>query len=158
MAGSVTLQFSAQDDLGSLAIRYFEHGQWSHVDLVLPDGSLLGARSDKILGIPPGVQVRPSTYANFTSKQIVALPCADHQAEAAYEFAHEQIGKPYDATAILAFAIGRDWRSDDSWFCSELAAAAIEMCGIIPYKLAVTENKVTPGDLFLICSVLVNVG
>ena len=42
----VTVQFSTQNDLGGQAIRLFEHGAYSHVDIVLPDGMLLGASSD----------------------------------------------------------------------------------------------------------------
>ena len=68
-----------------------------------------------------------------------------------------QVGKPYDETAILAFALNRDWRETDAWFCSELAAAALEAAGVFPYKLAASENKITPEDLFLAVSVISNV-
>ena len=37
----------------------------------------------------------------------------------ALEWALQQEGLPYDKRAILGFASGRDWRTEDAWFCSE---------------------------------------
>lgn len=154
----ITIQFSAQNDIGSDVIKIFEHGLYSHVDVVMPDGSLLGARSDKILGIPAGVYIRPNTYANFSAAKRITIECADEEKSKFYEFANDQIGKPYDETAILAFAANRDWRNPDSWFCSEMGAAALEASGILLHPLATTVNKITPEDLLLVCSVLTEVG
>lgn len=153
----IVIQLSTQDDLGALAIKLFEHGLYSHVDIVMPDGSLLGARNDEMLGIPAGVHIRPSTYANFSAIKRVVIECSDEERSRFYEFANDQIGKPYDETAILGFAVGRDWRAEDSWFCSEMGAAALEASGILLHPLATTVNKITPEDLLLICSVLTEI-
>jgi uncharacterized protein YycO len=158
MSAAVNLQFSTKNDFGGDAIRFFDHGKYSHVDAILSDGSLLGARNDLLAGIPPGVRIRPADYDTFTLVKRVSLACSDAQAAQFDSFLRSQIGKPYDMTAIIAFVVGRDWRSEDSWFCSELAAAAMESAGIFPYKLADTFNKITPADLLLAISVLVDVG
>lgn len=152
----ITFQFSCQDDLGSEAIRIFEHGEYSHVDMVLDDGSLLGARDDVMMGIAPGVQVRPSAYVNFSAVKVVKIPCTDDEKTKFYSLAFSQVGKPYDESAILAFVAGRNWRSEDSWFCSELGLWCLEG-SFLPYKAALTENKATPGDLFLVSSVFTDV-
>jgi hypothetical protein len=52
--------------------------------------------------------------------------------EAAHKFLLAQIGKPYDKFAVLAFAMPWrvNWDDENKWFCSELAAAAIEHGGV----------------------------
>lgn len=154
----LSFQFSRQDDLGSLAIRTFEHGgEWSHVDAIMSDGSLLGARNDVVDGIPAGVRIRPSNYSNFAAYKRVHLEVTQAVADAYQAFLSTQIGKPYDQSAILAFIFNRDWREHDSWFCSELVAGALESAQALPHKLAATANKITPGDLFLVLSALTDV-
>lgn len=154
---SVTLQFSAGNDFESNLIKWFGGGPaYSHVDIVLPDGNLLGARSDKCGDIPPGVQIRPSDYLAGQSTFQIKVPSyhEDHEKEF-YAFLAEQVGKPYDALAIAAFVVGRNWRCNDAWFCSELAAAALEYSRLI-FPLAAPANKVTPGDLLLVLSSFVD--
>jgi hypothetical protein len=152
--GQVTLQFSACDDMGSFAIRSLEHGLWSHVDAVQPDGSLLGARNDEMDGVLPGVRIRPPDYCKFSRTKRVTILCGAAEQEAFDDFIAAQIGKPYDESAIMAFVLGRDWRESDSWFCSELQAAALEIAKIFPYSLVSPANKITPNMLYLACSVL----
>lgn len=149
---SIVLQFSAQHDVGSNLIEWFSQGIYSHVDSVLLDGSLLGARSDVVAGVSAGVQIRPADYAPFVRKLIVTLPCDDDMARSYYEFLHRQLGKPYDSTAIVAFVFGRDWQEDDSWYCSEVCAADLVQCGYFPFKLSAPANKITPDALLLACS------
>jgi hypothetical protein len=47
-------------------------------------------------------------------------------------------------------AKARDWRSQDSWFCSEFCAWALESGGFFPYSLVAAKNRITPGDLLLL--------
>lgn len=153
----ILLQFSAQHDIGSDMIEWFSQGSYSHVDVVLHDGSLLGARSDVCKGVPSGVQIRPVDYAPFVRKLIVPLPCDPKTAANFYTFVQSQIGKPYDSTAILAFAFGRNWQEEDSWFCSELVAAGLQKSNYFLYPLAVPSNKITPDALVLVCSTRVGI-
>ena len=146
------LQFSAMSDAGSEAIKIFERGWPSHVDLVLGDGTLLGARSDSVGGKPPGVQIRVANYQVFEKIERLSLRATAEQESGFLNFLEAQIGKPYDKLAIAAFAVERDWREDDAWFCSELAAAALESCGWFPKPLANTVNEITPRDLLLAVS------
>lgn len=148
----IKLQFVQGEDLGSKAIQIFERGWPSHVDAVLSDGRLLGARSDVVGGAPAGVHIRTPDYALWTKKLLVTLPSTAEQETAWLNFLYAQIGKPYDETAILAFPLQRDWREPDSWFCSELGAAALEECGYFPKPLANLPNEITPRDLLLVVS------
>ncbi|MHB8674545.1 MAG: hypothetical protein ACYDAK_12835 [Candidatus Limnocylindrales bacterium] len=155
---TIALQFLHGGDAASRLIEWFSHGAgYSHVDAVLPDGRLLGARSDNVGNAPPGVQIRDPGYVAGTPVLTLHLPADTPQETVFYDFLNAQIGKPYDALGILAFVGGRDWRAPDSWFCSELCAAALEACGYFPWPLASTTNKITPADLLLAISARDNV-
>ena len=90
--GAITLQFVTCSDPGSWAIRTFQRGWCSHVDSLLDDCQLLGARSDG------GVRIRPPNYEKF-SRVVISVP---YYKERAYWDL-----KPYDKLAIVAFAVNR---------------------------------------------------
>lgn len=140
---TIQLQFVSDGDIGSQTIAWFSQGHFSHVDAIMPDGNLLGARNDKVGGKPSGVQIRPPRYVEFSKQVVMTIPSSQRQSDTFYDFLRKQIGKPYDTTAIWAFVLNRDWREDDSWICSELQSAAGEIAGILP-KLYVPTNKITP--------------
>jgi hypothetical protein len=155
----IVLQFSAQDDLGSKLIRAFSHGPYSHVDAVLPDGTLLGSRNDVINGIQSGVQIRPKDYAQFSAIKVVRLPTTPECTQAFYDAWRGEIGKPYDETAILGFVADRNWRDPNGWFCAEGIAAKLEKpSDYFSFSLAAPANKITPADLLLALSATANVG
>lgn len=146
----VTLQFVQGDHPTDRLIQYFSHGWATHVDIVWPPNMpggrfrLFGARND-------GVAVRSDDYEKFLKVARVTLPLTDEQADKFFAFCRAQMGKPYDFSAELAFAFGRDWRSPEHWFCSELGEAAIEESGFwLPVEA--TAGKVTPPDLLNLCS------
>jgi uncharacterized protein YycO len=140
---SVQLQFVCENAFLSDVIAWFSQGHFSHVDAILPDGNLLGARSDRVGGQPPGVRIRPPGYVDFSHRVVMTVPATAAQETAFYNFLHQQVGKPYDMAAIWAFAFDRNWREPDSWICSELQSAAGEAAGIFrPLYLA--ANKITP--------------
>jgi hypothetical protein len=147
------LQFVAERALGSEAIGWFSAGHLSHVDAVLPDGMLLGARSDRVGGRPPGVWARPPGYLRFSRRALATLPASDEQYALWLAFLDAQRGKPYDWRAIWGFVFGRNWREEDSWICSELQARALEVAGLIP-PLYLAANKITPVALALAVSAI----
>lgn len=152
--GAIVLQFASNASLGSRLIEWYDHGKYSHVDTVMSDGMLLGARDDVVGAAPAGVQIRPADYVRGYALLRVTLPCPDAIANAYYDFVHEQLGKSYDETAIKAFVTGRNWAEDDSWFCSELCAAGLEKSGYL-HMLSAPVNKIAPDDLLLVLSALV---
>jgi uncharacterized protein YycO len=148
----IKLQFSSATDLGSRVIQFYERGWPSHVDAVRWDGMLLGARSDVHAGVPAGVQLRPPDYKKFNRVEIVKLPCSHGVESLFWDFLNTQIGKPYDKKAIVAFAVRRDWRNPDQWFCSELIVSGLEESGFFPRKLLIPANEVTPRDNLILVS------
>lgn len=147
----VKLQFVLGYGLSSRAISWFSAGHFSHVDAVLPDGSLLGARSDTVGGKPPGVQIRPPFYEKWKERVVMTLPNSAPYEAGFLAFLNAQLYKPYDSTAIWGFVAGRDWRDERDWFCSELQTAALEACQALPV-LYTPQNKVTPAALATVLS------
>jgi hypothetical protein len=146
-------QFVRQRDLVSDLIAVGTAGVFSHVDIVLDDGALLGARTDAVGGAPPGVQIRPANYlaSLWTHQVIIAVPCTTLQKGIADNFVHLQVGKEYDKLAIAGFVADRNWRSANEWFCSELGARYGEVAGVFA-ELFTPDNKVAPNALALVCS------
>ena len=139
---AIKLQFVCEAAITSRMIAWFGAGQFSHVDAVLPDGRLIGARNDVAGNIQPGVRIRPPGYHKFTRRVIMDVPATPEQTKKFYDFMLAQQGKPYDREAIWAFLFNRDWREDDSWICSECITAACEM-SVLP-QLYLSANKITP--------------
>jgi hypothetical protein len=145
----ITLRFVTGDSMVSAAIRRAEYGFWaSHVEALMPDGTLLGAHIDG------GVMARPRDYdkGQFTRELFVDIDAAPDVCDRFQAFLRSQLRKPYDTTGILAFVAARDWQEKDSWFCSELQAAALVACGWFASPLATEFNHITPRDLLLIVS------
>ncbi len=101
----VRLQFVCGDDLSSDVIAWFSAGHFSHVDALLDDGRLLGARSDFVGGKPAGVQIRPADYSKWSRRVIFTLPATPQQEAAYLNFLYGQIGKPYDKTANMGIRL-----------------------------------------------------
>jgi len=154
-----TIIFSTEKDLISGTIRAFTWSSVSHVDLQLPAGlkygdgrvtsagDLVGARFAQDKGLNKGVSVRPWNY-HKTSKEIWAETSTSPETDAKiYAAALSQAGKPYDLSGIANFALHRNWREDDSFFCSELIAWAFEKGGAP--LLNGNCNRITPGMLLM---------
>lgn len=144
----IKLRFVLGRGWASSAIAIFSAGHLSHVDAIMPDGTLFGARSDNIGGAPgvewSGVRTRPNPYEAVAKVVTFEIPAAPDQERAFYSFLKKQDGKCYDHLAIVAFAFNRNWRDDDAWYCSELQAAALEDAAILTKTLFLSANKITP--------------
>ncbi len=162
----VPLQFVTDAGIGPALIRWYTWSEISHVDIVLPDGQLLGARDSAIrivspphhpgdfqnrTAIPAGVQIRPSGYKRFTKVIHAALRCTAGEAEALYAAARSQIGKPYDGEAIFDFGIHDNdpapTTDAKAWICSELVAWCALKAGVPIINPKVNYQRVTPEDL-----------
>jgi hypothetical protein len=144
-------RFIAEKDLASRAIAWFGGGNWSHVDLVMPDGSFAGARADVLKGVAAGYQIRPYDYIAPVSEVMLSLEVTASQAQAYYDASKAKIGCPYDKLAILGFILGRNWMEPDAWECAE-AQADNGMLAKLWNKLYLSANRITPNDLTLILS------
>ena len=160
MAKSDTLIVAAVRSNGLIgrAIEWWGGGGWSHFTTLLPGGrEVIDARSDRVLGVPAGVQVRPASYLEDYECLWLAIPTTAYKTSQVYAALHSQLGKPYDSAGIIAFATGdgrdRNWRDESAWFCSELAIWAQEQAGVCP-QLPTPGYKITPGDALLVDAAL----
>jgi hypothetical protein len=140
-------------------IRRANHSPFSHCDLLLKDGTLLGASDSPdapvIHGNPRGVAQRPFNYQEFAYRRqmIIATPRADD----IRRIAVSQLGKGFDNSSLTDFVSDsfpgqRDWRLSDVWFCAELCAYSMEVGGFWqPKPLIWPRNRVSPTDLLLVC-------
>lgn len=152
----IVLQFSSSTAWVSGLIRVMCHSAFSHIDLIMPDGNLLGAsdqgpKSPFIEGNPQGVAIRPPNYQQFNIRRIARLNVSLEEAEKIYDLARGQLGKGFDSDGLKEFLsddpFDRDWRMDDHWFCAELLAWILEQSNFFPYPLIVPKNRITPSDL-----------
>lgn len=136
---NIKLQFSAQNKIGSMLIRWRDWSDYSHVDTVLSNGSLLGARGD-------GVKVR-APYKT-SKKLIICIYVTEQQEKDYYTALFSQIGKKYDYAGIIGFVANRDWQEDNKWFCSELVMYCLMKAGI---KILNVEhlNRITSQHMIL---------
>lgn len=159
---SITLRFVTVPGLTSDLIARGQLGVAfpTHVEALMPDGTLLGAH------LRDGVQARPRDYDATTWywQHYVQLPATDDQAAAFYQGLRSQVGKHYDSEGIAAMAAGallggivRDWKAPDTWFCSELQAYELEQASIIG-PLPVCASHVTPLMLYVACAAIVPAG
>jgi hypothetical protein len=148
--GTISLQFVEGTGVGSAMIKWFGHGKFSHVDCVLPDGSLLGARSDVIQGVPAGVQIRPAGYMTGPVER-VDIPCTAEQEQMFYSYGRSQIGRAYNQLGIIAFVFSVGWTNEEERFCSEFATMCLRGAGMLG-QLSEPPNKIDPDSLRLILS------
>lgn len=150
---TIRFQFVLGADWSSRLIAWYGqgYGGYSHVDALLPDGSLLGARSDEIGGQPAGVRLRPPNYAKWKARTILELPATVLQAQQWEAYLRTQVGCPYDRADILGFVLGKPIMSEGHWICSALQLNSLEVIGRIPH-LGVTPQQCPPNMLAVILS------
>jgi hypothetical protein len=138
-------------------IRRANHSPFSHIDMVLKDGTLLGASDSPdapvIHGNPRGVAQRPFDYQEFAYRRQMIL--LTDRADDIRRIWVSQLGKSFDNSALKDFASDafpglRDWRLTDSWFCAEGVVWSMETGGFWGYKqLLWPKNRVSPTDILL---------
>lgn len=150
----------------SMLICKLTHSPFSHVDYVIElsrwnkpgQYGLLGASNNPsapyIIGNPRGVAVRPVEYQRFAIRRDAELAVTPDQKACYEKFLIEQIGKPFDRTALevgtfLSPRFDRDWRSDGRWYCAELQGRAVETCNLLGYEYPGIKNRLTAADLLI---------
>lgn len=110
-----------------LPIRAFEGGDAGHVGIQIGDEVIDSAFWQR--------GVRKTSFEAWRSEHVIvgSVPVYLPKMDEANAWLHEQLGKPYDWTAILGFLAWRDWSEPESWYCSELAAGWMQQGGVSPW-------------------------
>jgi hypothetical protein len=148
----------------SLWICRLTHSPFSHVDMVLEDGNLLGASDNPyapvVAGNARGVAIRPPDYQRFAVRRNVTITTSNRRATRFYDYVMSQRGKPFDNSALKpgVFLSGdfsnRDWRTEDCWYCAELIGRAVEVAPLLDWTIPGIKNRITPADLILLLAPL----
>lgn len=117
------LMFCTSNLPGAVLIRAVTWSKWSHVAVVLEDGSAIEATWPRVRRVD--VEEIKAKHSKWC---VVDVPLLDEQA--AIDFAMAQLGKPYDWTALFGILFHRKWDDKEKWFCSELVTSAIEAGGL----------------------------
>lgn len=127
----------------------------NHVESVSPDGAWY--YGEHIFG---GLQKRKKGYdtAKLKAEFLVFIPCTPAQADAYYAYLESKLGMPYDWQSLISFVIP-SWNLHKSGdlICSAVTGAALRHAGIFPWWLTVPFHHLSPRDILLIASVIVDV-
>ena len=151
----IQLQFVRGSGISSKLIAWWGNGYggYSHVDGILSDGRLAGARSDKVGGQPPGFQIRPPAYEKWAARTVVSIPSTDQEQSIWQGFLLTQVGEPYDKSDIVGLIIGRPIASAGHWICSAAQCAALNFVQKMPIPPIPTQ-QITPNSLLLMCAAI----
>jgi uncharacterized protein YycO len=149
----ILLRFVEGGSWDSKIIRWDTRCHYSHVECLDPAGAsitygamLKGGVKKRLFG-----DAEYKGAINFTVVQVAATSV---QQNAFYDFVFSQIGKPYDWRAIVSFGLGcREWRREDSWFCSELIVRAFEVAGMLQIPNDMPSYRITPRDAWMLVGV-----
>lgn len=111
----------------SKAIRFQTRSKYSHIAVMLDDGSVIEAWHKG------GVRKSPSfsTLHSPGTKVDVFRIDADFDEATTNRFLHEQVGKKYDFKSVARFLSRRKTRHNNKYFCSELAEFALAFGGLL---------------------------
>lgn len=142
------------------------HSPFSHVDLLVDLTSwgktgvgLLGSSNNPnapyVFGNPAGVAVRPIDYQRFSIRRDAVIPVTFEQKQAVEGFCIDQLGKPFDRTALTPGTFlsnkfnDRDWRSDARWYCAEMIGRSIEVGNVLGYPYPGVKDRMSAADLLI---------
>lgn len=140
--GKLQLLFTTTHWPASWLIRAGTWSAWGHVALVDGDQVI-----ESVMG--HGVRRVPLDSAIRRASRHALVSLAAHNPALIIAAATEQLGKPYDYTAILGLGLHRNWQEDDAWFCSELVAWAFQQA-CEPLFRAECLRRVTPQHLYML--------
>lgn len=141
----IILSFSRKHTVSSNLIKFFTWSPWSHIDAIMEDGSFVGSFFKKHGPLQrSGVVVHDgSDIGEYSIREL----CINLDEQKYYQFLTDQIGKSYDWTSYLGFLFRSDkWDAPDSWFCSELIAAAINYA-TNKQVFSIGANRITPVEI-----------
>lgn len=127
---------------GAWLLRFVMWSRWSH-SAILDEDDQDGVVYDSTL---LGGGVRATSMVDFLDhypKNELRLIAVDpDRIDEARAWLAAQIGKRYDWTALLSWIVRRNWQDEDSWFCSELTEAFIDLFSTPRFRESV--SRITP--------------
>lgn len=150
---SIELQFVLGADWTSKLIAWYGNGYggYSHVDAVMPDGALAGARSDVVGNKPAGFQIRPAKYASWKRCTRVSIPCNADKRQRWLDLIEQKVGAAYDKADIVGLVIGRRLETNGAWICSAAQTDLLQAIALLPTPFPFIKQQITPNTLLAMC-------
>lgn len=136
----VRVIFSRRHHPGSVALRTFMWSPWSHCGVIDGDEVIQATAEHGV------ISTSLSEFIGIASEWAIVEFEADNLNTVMA--ARSQLGKPYDWSGCAGIAFHRDWHQDDSWFCSELVAWALEQGGCKLFRIE--AKRITPQHLWML--------
>jgi|AntRauTorcE11898_2_1112593.scaffolds.fasta_scaffold22767_3 uncharacterized protein YycO len=146
----VKVHFCRSRNIGGLFIQLVTFSRWNHVAV-----EISGVVFDATLAHG----VASWSFKNFRShySTIETIELQTIEQGKALEFLKDQIGKPYDWTALLALPFRSGWQKSSRWFCSELFAAMLTAGMNRSLERALPAHRVTPRDAYIFTRIVQSV-
>lgn len=126
----------------SILCRLYTWSPASHCELVFGDG----------MSIYPAMETGRvvMTQTNYRNEIHFDLDITNKEEKIIRDWAHSQIGKPYDYTALAPFNVliprtKKNWKDPKQWMCSEFAAYGLDVIDVALFSD--TFKKIKPSDL-----------
>lgn len=129
-----------QGAISSAALRFYMWSEWSHS--AIWDEELDVVTHSTFWGDGVHESHTNEFFEEYTKYETQVLHVSPELVPAARAWLREQVGKRYDATALVGIYFRRDWQEDDSWFCSELTEKFIQL--FVGARFRTTVNRITP--------------
>lgn len=136
----ITIRCIAEDNIESEAIRYWTWDQYSHVEFVLPDGTLFGSR------LSGGVQIRPADYIKTSLVTLLSWSGTPEDEATIMTWAKAQIGESYGWKDVVDEALHAELLKPSSMDCSHFVTRALSKAGFMCTRKPFYQN--TPADVY----------
>ena len=156
---TIIIRFVTSDDPASILIRV--HGGIampftpSHVEALSRDGkSWTGQHLDG------GCEARPLDYYQAEPNPHecrVEIPVTQIAYDAFHAYLEQRIGDPYDWKAIIGFTLLGHHHEPGGQICSALMLMCLRAAKIFPWPVTVPAHHISPRDLILMLSVLMEI-
>ena len=133
--------FTRRRHLGSVAIRTWMRSRFSHCAVLDPMTNTV------IEAVYGGVRERPLLDLIQEASCWESVEISMRNPTQFLAVLRGQIGKPYDWKGVLGFWFRRNWRDDKAFFCSELIAWGLEVCGQPAFRRE--AYRISPEQLYL---------
>lgn len=132
----------------SVLVRWFTHGNYSHVMLLEPNGRRYVEASGS--ASPSGVRIH-DLEDFLASRPEWEFRTIEHpNPMAVWRIACSQEGKKYDWAYFLGWLFLHNWQSEQRWVCNELITWACSVAGHPLFTKDAEPDWLTPQHLFLI--------
>lgn len=144
----LTLRFSRSNCFTSWGIAAATNWYFSHVDIVMPDGRLLGANvtpGHDLSGaiVKAGVAIRDPDYDKPVRELFVTYPSLPDITPDALKYVGEKFDWSY-VFGILRTGIPRNWGNTDGFACIELAEWCLRERGASLLHMEYDPWRITP--------------